>query len=160
VEPERALPPPYREDGGVAEAAPPPIDDRRWRHDQGVAEAAPPPIQRPLAQRALLITTDPPAPLRFAGRQVSQPFALVAGAGTLAVGGKGAPVAVRLCVVRQDARSMVLQVEADRPLTVRHGGDPVPLPAQVTVRLDELSPDLVVEDPASDARLRVRLGTR
>ena len=157
-------PPPFREDLGVAEAAPPPLDELRYRHDLGVAEAAPPPLERirpPVAQQhAIVVTTEPVAPLRFKGRRVAQPFALSTGAGTLSVGAPGAQIAARLCAVEESANGMVLQIEADRLLTIHHGGARLSTPARVVVRFVQKTQPLVLEDPATGARLRVTLGTR
>jgi len=153
-----APPPPFREDGGVAEAAPPPIDDRRYRHDLGVAEAAPPPIQTPVPGH-LVVVTEPRVPLRLGGRPVEK-ATITPGGEPLAIGAEGAPVTARLRAIERSRSGIVVQVESDRPLDVVDGAVDRAAPARVLFRAGVASQTLILVDPATGARLRVRLGVR
>jgi len=157
-----AVPPPFLEDGGVAEAAPPPLDERRFRHDVGVAEAAPPPIDRSIRPipEALQVVTEPPVPLRYGREPAAQPATLAIGGEALTIGGEGAPVTARLSALRRTSSGVLLQIESDRPLTVHDGGSAQPAPLRVLFRGGSAPRPLVLEDPATGARVRVKLGAR
>ncbi|MBI3181449.1 MAG: radical SAM protein [Myxococcales bacterium] len=147
----------FRMDHGVAEAAPPPWEDgNRLRIDQGVAEAPPPPLE--LIHRSLLIRTKPQVSLSYAGREVTQPFALpTAGRVPLVIGEADGPISARLQPVGRTQTQLTFMVESSRPLAVQYGKLESPMPARIQVDLTADPADaLVLQDPQTGARLEVR----
>jgi hypothetical protein len=158
-----AAPPPlegprrYRYDGGVAEAAPPPID--RYRYDGGVAEAAPPPLKPPVVS-GLAISTEPSVPLTSGGQRVPTPFVVRLGGPSVLVGGEGTAWSVRLSVSQRAGNGVVLRVESERPLNVQYGGTEYATPARIVYTSGAAAGLLVLHDPATKSRLRVKLAPR
>jgi hypothetical protein len=147
----------YRYDGGVAEAAPPPID--RYRYDGGVAEAAPPPLKPPVVS-GLAISTEPSVPLTSAGQRVPTPFVVRLGGPSVLVGGEGTAWSVRLSVSQRAGNGVVLRVESERPLNVQYGGTEYATPARIVYTPGAAAGVLVLHDPETKARLRVKLAPR
>lgn len=151
----RAAPPRYRHDQGVAEAAPPP-----YVHDRGVAEAAPPPIPR--LPRSVVVWTDPAVPACIAGARVALPYALELGGGAaldVAIGTGNPPNWAHLRAARATPGFVALRIAADRPLLVRYGDRPaMATPAQLAVPISGERLPIVVEDPATGARVVVHAG--
>jgi hypothetical protein len=165
-------------DHGVAEAAPPPWDEERRRHrpppppppvpdagfrnDIGVAEAAPPPFDPgPPSLSAVTLTTIPHARMFSGGVPAPQPFRLAAGGQVVLVfggGGQGDPVSVTVTFASAGRRQSTLTITAVAPLSVQAGSVRLTTPATVTLDLSRPTTQVVLEDPASHARVTLQVG--
>ncbi len=151
---DRPKPPPYRHDQGIAEAAPPP-----YLHDHGIAEAAPPPIDRyPMMVKTVEVRTTPVVPLTQSGALLEAPARVRVGGPPLVVGAAGASISA---TVRFTPRPGGLNVRIDsaRPLTVRLGGEGSPTPWMRPLSISGKEA-IVLEDPATGARLVLHLSSK
>lgn len=157
-------PPPWRDDHGVAEAAPPPYD--RYKHDVGVAEAAPPPYDyrndlgvaeaapppyRPVGWGALNVVVGEELTVYLSDvGKVSGPVALKGNEGRLEfkVNGKTGDQLFTLTLKHAGQR---LFVQSDVPVQVTLDGRTQTTPAN----LDFGSGNLQLVEPVSKAKLRL-----
>ncbi len=154
--------PQWRRDHGVAEAAPPPLDEERRRrliqNDVGVAEAAPPPM--PVTD--LTVTVTPAARILSNGARVEGPVKLNRNRnGFLQIGTGGDPVNDPFVVFidyKWSGAQLSLRVECTPAVQVSGGGQSMPSPASLTFNLNGRSTILVtLEDPKTKTRMEVRL---
>jgi hypothetical protein len=146
---------PYREDHGVAEAAPPP-----YLHDHGIMEAAPPPYDRyekaPQLER-LALRTSPAVPLAQGGRPVSHPLSLAPGAPPVVIGDEKGPIRATLRLLARTGAGTLVRIESPTPLTVHVDGATSRTPWTGTLPATGTELRLTLQDPASGARLALRL---
>lgn len=145
-------PKPWREDHGVAEAAPPPYD--RFRDDLGVAEAAPPPLLPPVkagwGQLNVIASPELTVYLSNVGK-VSGHVALQGQAPlTFKVNGKTGDLLFEVTLVRAGNR---LSVKSDPPLRVTLQGRASP--ALTPVELAWTPGKLELFEPISHTRLEL-----